>query len=641
MATRVPLVTTRVGQAADLVRHGENGWMVEPEDVDGLVEWTLHVAGAARSDARARPRRGPGTRGGLLLRRPAAALAGVARRLRGASGAVMDVSAARVGQVRPCGRALGAAARGGQARSGTSRLLRLGPRSPAPGERVAGGTAKLQKLAARWPNRRPTSRCSTSGRPTSRATSDRSSGSRGRRGARIVVNQDGVGVPGVGRRADGRAQRAAPPRAARGRPRRSTRASSASAPRTRSSASRAASWEILPNAVDVERFTPAPPPADGPVVLLGGDQTQAYRLELAPRDVPARRSTCTRRRGSSSAAGSSPIPAPTLAPPRRSATHVDFVGAYAQRDAPDVFRRAHVLLHTKVQRPVPDDGDRGDGVRRPRRVRGERRDGRARRRRGRRRRPAPRRLRAGRAAAAEAHGGGGRPRARRTASGSRGRARGARSSGSRSPTGSTATRRSSPALVRSGRRRARGSPGRGRASVAAWNEARVTSAAGERRRRCRRAGGRSIRAVVRAAVAVAPEDPADARSVPQARPTAARPAVYSLRACVTASAGSYSIRAPARSARTTYSISSPDDQGVPAPSPSRSSKAPTRSTSSRRRKIVNEIARFQRLRRRAPRRPAPRTGPTSRRRRPARPARPSSAGSAANRAATRSRRSGA
>ena len=47
MATRVPLVTTRVGQAADLVRHGENGWMVEPEDVDGLVAWTLHVAHAS------------------------------------------------------------------------------------------------------------------------------------------------------------------------------------------------------------------------------------------------------------------------------------------------------------------------------------------------------------------------------------------------------------------------------------------------------------------------------------------------------------------------------------------------------------------------------------------------------------------
>src|SRR4029078_5238446 len=49
-------------------------------------------------------------------------------------------------------------------------------------------------------------------------------------------------------------------------------------------------WEILPNAVDVERFAPAPkPPTDGPVLLLGGDQTQAYRLELALRTLRALR----------------------------------------------------------------------------------------------------------------------------------------------------------------------------------------------------------------------------------------------------------------------------------------------------------------------------------------------------------------
>ena len=50
LATRVPLVTTRVGQAADLVRHGENGWMVEPEDVDGLVASIARVAGASASE---------------------------------------------------------------------------------------------------------------------------------------------------------------------------------------------------------------------------------------------------------------------------------------------------------------------------------------------------------------------------------------------------------------------------------------------------------------------------------------------------------------------------------------------------------------------------------------------------------------
>jgi len=49
MAIGVPLVTTRVGQAADLVRHGENGWMVEAEDVDGIVGWAQHVAEAPRA----------------------------------------------------------------------------------------------------------------------------------------------------------------------------------------------------------------------------------------------------------------------------------------------------------------------------------------------------------------------------------------------------------------------------------------------------------------------------------------------------------------------------------------------------------------------------------------------------------------
>ncbi|MBA3433794.1 MAG: glycosyltransferase, partial [Actinobacteria bacterium] len=50
MATGVPLVTTKVGQATDLVRHGENGWLVEVEDVDGLVGWTVHVADASAEE---------------------------------------------------------------------------------------------------------------------------------------------------------------------------------------------------------------------------------------------------------------------------------------------------------------------------------------------------------------------------------------------------------------------------------------------------------------------------------------------------------------------------------------------------------------------------------------------------------------
>jgi len=39
MASGVPLITTYVGQAADLVKHGENSWMVDVGDVEGLAHW--------------------------------------------------------------------------------------------------------------------------------------------------------------------------------------------------------------------------------------------------------------------------------------------------------------------------------------------------------------------------------------------------------------------------------------------------------------------------------------------------------------------------------------------------------------------------------------------------------------------------
>jgi glycosyltransferase involved in cell wall biosynthesis len=44
MASGVPVVTTRVGQAADLVAHGENGWIVDVDDAEGLAHWLVHIA---------------------------------------------------------------------------------------------------------------------------------------------------------------------------------------------------------------------------------------------------------------------------------------------------------------------------------------------------------------------------------------------------------------------------------------------------------------------------------------------------------------------------------------------------------------------------------------------------------------------
>ena len=165
-----------------------------------------------------------------------------------------------------------------------------------------------------------------------------------RRGIPVVVNQSGVAYPGWAGDATrtsstGRSgARCSPPTTS------STRASSASARPTSSSASRAGSWEVLYNAVDVEHFTPGAAP---------------------PRTVRSCCSAATRRRrtGSSSrCARSRTCPEARLIVTGRLVSdpqpllrelgigdRVEFVGRYAQRDAPALFRRAHLLLHTKVQ----------------------------------------------------------------------------------------------------------------------------------------------------------------------------------------------------------------------------------------------------------------------------------------------------
>jgi glycosyltransferase involved in cell wall biosynthesis len=43
MASGVPLVSTRVGQAADLIEHGQNGWLAEVGDAEALAHWAKHA----------------------------------------------------------------------------------------------------------------------------------------------------------------------------------------------------------------------------------------------------------------------------------------------------------------------------------------------------------------------------------------------------------------------------------------------------------------------------------------------------------------------------------------------------------------------------------------------------------------------
>ena len=224
-------------------------------------------------------------------------------------------------------------------------------RVPAPGERAAGGTAKAQKLAERFPNS-PTDfsilYLGTTWLPRDLGPLLRVSR---RRGAAIVVNQDGVAYPGwAGERTDALNEPLGKAVLAVDHVVYQSEFSKRSADEFLGEP--AGSWEILPNAVDTEHFTPAEaPPSGGPILLLGGDQTQEYRLELALRTLAALRQTESDARLLVTGRLVSPIE--PLLDELGLRSHVHLLGEYAQRDAPAVFRRAHVLLHTKVQDPCP------------------------------------------------------------------------------------------------------------------------------------------------------------------------------------------------------------------------------------------------------------------------------------------------
>ncbi len=224
-------------------------------------------------------------------------------------------------------------------------------RVPGPGEPVAGGSAKFQKLAARFPNH--PARFTVLYLGSTWLPRDASPllayAARGR--IPVVLNQNGVGYPGwAGSRTEAvnrplqRVLRAADHILYQSEFCKRTADEFLGEPR--------ADWEILYNAVDVDVFRPAAqPPPDGPVLLLGGDQTQAYRLELGLRTLAALLPEEPEARLLVS--GRLVEPPGSLLDELGIRDRVDFVGRYAQRDAPRLFQRAHLLLHTKVNDPCP------------------------------------------------------------------------------------------------------------------------------------------------------------------------------------------------------------------------------------------------------------------------------------------------
>jgi len=224
-------------------------------------------------------------------------------------------------------------------------------RVPRSGEAVAGGTAKFQKLASRFPNS-PVDftllYLGSSGLP--RDLRPLLWAAR-RRETPVVLNQDGVGYPGwagAGTEAFNRPLRRALLAADH------VLYQSAFSKRSADEflGDPRGTWEVLHNAVDIDYFTPAErSPDGGPVLLLGGDQTQAYRVELALRTFALVVAAFPGAR--LLVAGRIVVDHEALLAELGLRERVEFVGRYTQQEAPALYRSAHLLLHTKVNDPCP------------------------------------------------------------------------------------------------------------------------------------------------------------------------------------------------------------------------------------------------------------------------------------------------
>lgn len=118
--------------------------------------------------------------------------------------------------------------------------------------------------------------------------------------------------------------------------------------------------EVICNPVDTHLFSPDACPAkpETLTLLLGGNQYEKYRLELAlqtlkalHRDVPNTKLIVT---------GNLWLPRDEAKTWTKQALsdmnlteHVAFTGTYAQTDAPALYSQAHLLLHTKYADPSP------------------------------------------------------------------------------------------------------------------------------------------------------------------------------------------------------------------------------------------------------------------------------------------------
>ncbi|MGQ0732742.1 MAG: glycosyltransferase family 4 protein, partial [Acidobacteriota bacterium] len=264
--------------------------------------------------------------------------------------------AARTARAHAAG--LGAYLAGGAPRGDVH--VTYGVRIPRAAERAVGGIVKLQHLSKAFPERAPNFNILylvSSRLPAGAvALADWAH----RKGARLVLNQNGVAYPGW--HGDGWEQVNAPLRVLLGRADHVFYQSAF----CRESADRFVgpardACEVLYNAVDTSHFAPTPkPPGRRPLtLLLGGSQDQWYRFESAVRTLGLlvdrghdAELLVTGRLGWRDRA-SAEREAGQLIRELGLGERVTLLGPYAQLDAPAIFCQSDIVVHTKYNDPCP------------------------------------------------------------------------------------------------------------------------------------------------------------------------------------------------------------------------------------------------------------------------------------------------
>ena len=229
-------------------------------------------------------------------------------------------------------------------------------RLPGPGEPVHGGLVKLQQLAREFPNEPRAFDVLYLGSSTLPPDLGDLLRLARERGAAIVLNQDGVAYPawhGPGW------ERTNEPLAAalRAADRVLYQSEFCKLSADRFLGEPPGAWEVLYNPVDTRRFVPAPRPDRPPTLLLGGNQYQRHRLEIAlgtlARLPPEWRLLVTGALAWHADRRVAQREAKTLLRERGLSEQVDVLGTYTQAEAPELLRRADVLLHPQVNDACP------------------------------------------------------------------------------------------------------------------------------------------------------------------------------------------------------------------------------------------------------------------------------------------------